>query len=157
MAILNILKDYDNNEALRKKSRKVEKIDERIKTLLNDMKETMLIAGGVGLAAPQVGVLRRVILVDNGEKIIELINPEIIKDEESQEGVEACLSVPFKYGIVKRPMKVTVRAMDRNGKEFITTGEGITARAFCHEIDHLNGVLYTDLATEMYDKDDKEE
>ncbi|HAN20808.1 MAG: peptide deformylase [Clostridiales bacterium GWF2_36_10] len=155
MAILNILKEGD--DILRKICRPVEKIDKRILTLLDDMKETMILAKGIGLAAPQVGVLRRVVIVDNGEKILELINPEIIKTDETQEGPEACLSLPGKCGIVKRPLKVTVKATDRNGKEYTVFGEGLTARAFCHEIDHLNGILYTDLAIEMIDpKDDYE-
>jgi peptide deformylase len=121
------------------------------------MKDTLIAAKGIGLAAPQVGVLRRVVLVDNGEKILELINPEIIKTEGEQTGFEACLSVPGKYGTVTRPMKVTIKALDRNGKEYTVTGEELVARAFCHEIDHLNGVLYTDKATEVLDKSEIEE
>ncbi|PKM62883.1 MAG: peptide deformylase [Firmicutes bacterium HGW-Firmicutes-21] len=152
MAILNIIKEGD--EILRKKCRPVEKPDRRICTLLDDMRDTMRLAKGIGLAAPQVGVMRRIVLVDNSEQILELINPEIIKEEETQEGIEACLSVPGKYGIVKRPMKVTVKATDRNGNEFITHGEGLVARAFCHEIDHLNGVLYIDIASEIIDQDE---
>lgn len=153
MAILNIVTIGD--EVLRKKSRPVENIDKRICTLLDDMKDTMALAKGVGLAAPQVGVLKRVVIVDNGERILELINPEIIETEETQEGYEACLSVPGQCGIVKRPMRVTVKALDRNGKEFTTHGEGLTARAFCHEIDHLNGVLYIDIASEMVDNEEE--
>lgn len=153
MAELNIIKEGD--ETLRKVCRPVEKIDSRIITLLDDMRETMLLANGVGLAAPQVGVLRRICLVDNGEKILELINPEILKTEGEQEGPEGCLSLPGKCGIVKRPMKVTVKATDRNGNEFIITGEELTARAFCHEIDHLNGILYTDLASEMLEPEEE--
>lgn len=153
MALLNIITEGD--DVLRKKCRQIEKIDQRICTLIDDMKETLRSANGVGLAAPQVGVLRRVVIVDNGEQILELINPEIIETEGSQNGVEACLSVPGKYGIVERPMKVTVKATDRNGKEFTAYGEGLTARCFCHEIDHLNGVLYTDLASEVHNQDEE--
>jgi peptide deformylase len=148
MAILNIIEEGD--DTLRKKCRFVERIDDRIIRLLDDMRETMLIAGGIGLAAPQVGVLRRVAIVDNGERIIELINPEIIEEEGVQEGNEACLSVPGRYGIVKRPMKVRVRAMDRDGKEFTVSGEELIARAYCHELNHLDGILYTDLASEVF-------
>ena len=155
MAILNIIEDGD--EALRKKCRPVEKIDKRLCTLLDDMRETMLLAKGIGLAAPQVGVLRRVVIVDNGERILELINPEIIKTEDKQEGIEACLSIPGKYGIVERPMRVTLKATDRDGREFVAEGEGLVARAFCHELDHLDGILYTDLASEMVSTDDIED
>ncbi len=159
MAILNIINVDEDREfgTLRKKSRPVEKIDAHILRLLDDMKDTLIAAKGIGLAAPQVGVLRRVVLVDNGEKILELINPEIIKTEGEQTGFEACLSVPGKYGTVTRPMKVTIKALDRNGKEYTVTGEELVARAFCHEIDHLNGVLYTDKATEVLDKSEIEE
>jgi len=159
LAILNIINVNDDKEngTLRKKSRPVEQINARILQLLDDMKDTLRAANGIGLAAPQVGVLRRVVVVDNGEKILELINPEIVKTEGEQTGFEACLSVPGKYGTVKRPMRVTVKALDRNGNEFTVTGEELTARAFCHEIDHLNGVLYTDLASEVLDQSEVEE
>lgn len=159
MAILNIISVEEDKEfgTLRKKSRPVEKIDGHILRLLDDMKDTLQAARGVGLAAPQVGVLRRVVVVDDGEKILELINPEIVKIEGEQTGFEACLSVPGKYGTVKRPMKVTVKALDRNGNEFTVTGEELMARAFCHETDHLNGVLYTDMASEVLDQDEIED
>ncbi len=144
MALRNILQEGD--PTLNKKSRYVNEYNQRLHELLDDMRETLLTSDGVGLAAPQVGILRRVVLVlDTSkeaffpeEQIIELINPEIIAAEGEQEGPEGCLSIPGVYGIVKRPMKVTVRAFDRNGNEFEVSGEMLTARAFCHEIDHLD-------------------
>ena len=157
MALLNIVEeDKDITNILRKKSRPVEEINRRILTLIDDMKETLRVSGGVGLAAPQVGVLRRVVVVDDGETILELINPVIIATDGEQEGVEACLSVPGKWGIVKRPMNVTVKALDRTGTERTYTGTGLVGRCFCHELDHLNGVLYTDLAVRMLDPEELE-
>ncbi|MBQ3792486.1 MAG: peptide deformylase [Clostridia bacterium] len=146
MAYLNIVKEGD--EVLRKRSRPVTEITPRILRLLDDMKETLHQANGVGLAAPQVGVLRRIALVETEEgDLVELINPEIIeKSEEHQEELEGCLSVPGRWGITDRPMRVKVRATDRYGKTFEVEGEGLKARAFCHEIDHLDGVLFTDNA-----------
>lgn len=144
MAIRAIRKDSD--EILRKVSKKVEKIDDRIITLLDDMAETMKAAEGVGLAAPQVGVLRRVVVIDVGEGLIELINPVIVYESGEQLREEGCLSIPGKSGIVKRPQKVIVRAMNRNGETFEIKGEDLLAVAFCHEIDHLNGILFTDKA-----------
>ena len=144
MAILKILKDDD--PMLRKVCREVDEITPRIITLLDDMKDTLHKANGAGLAAPQVGVLRRIVLVetDPGD-LIELINPEIIEvSEERQEGMEGCLSVPGEWGIVDRPMTVTVKAQNRNGEWFTATGTGLKARCFCHELDHLDGKLYTD-------------
>ncbi len=155
MAILNILTSED--ETLRKKCRPVDKITPRILTLLDDMKETMYRANGVGLAAPQVGILRRIVVIDVGEGIIELINPEIVSAEGSQTDREGCLSVPDECGIVTRPMVVTVKALDRNGKEIVITGEELLARAFCHEIDHLDGRLYTDIAERMLTPEEMEE
>lgn len=155
MALLNILKEGE--ETLRKKSRKVEEITPRVLTLLDDMRETLRIANGCGLAAPQVGVLKRIVIVDNGEEILELINPEIIKTEGEQQELEACLSCPGKYGIVKRPAQVTVRATNRRGERFEAKGTEIVARAFCHEIDHLDGILYIDKAIEMLDPDEVEQ
>ena len=155
MALLNILPDSE--EILRKKSRPVEKIDNRIITLLEDMKDTLDNANGVGLAAVQVGVLRRVVLVYDGEELIELINPEIISCEGKQEGLEGCLSCPGKWGYTDRPMQVTVRAMNRNGEIFTKTGEELTARAFCHELDHLDGILFYDNAVRMLDEKELEE
>ena len=142
MAKLKIVKLGD--ETLRKISRPVEKITPRILTLLDDMAETMRAAQGVGLAAPQVGILRRICVIVVGDGPIELVNPVIIKEEGEQVGSEGCLSVPGQSGIVKRPMKVTVKAQDRKGNTFEISGEELLARAFCHEIDHLNGILYVD-------------
>lgn len=142
MAIRNILKDGD--PALRKKSRQVEKINERLLTLIDDMVETMYEAEGVGLAAPQVGVLKRVIVIDIGEGVIELINPEIIAFEGEKVESEGCLSVPGFTGNVKRPEWVKVKALNKTGKEIEMEGRDLLARALCHEIDHLEGILFTD-------------
>ena len=147
MAIRNILLETD--EALRKVSRPITHFDERLRTLLDDMAQTMYQANGVGLAAPQVGVLRRAIVIDIGEELIELINPEIIEAKGEQDGTEGCLSSPGQFGMVCRPNFITVKAQDRYGKEFTLSGEGYLARAFAHEIDHLNGVLFKDLASRM--------
>ena len=145
MAVLKIVKVGD--ELLRKKSRPVTEITPRIIQLLDDMKDTLHEANGCGLAAVQVGVLRRIVLVETEPgQLIEMINPEIIAKEGKQEELEGCLSVPGKYGITTRPMTVTVRAMDRNGDVFEITGTDLAARAFCHELDHLDGVLYIDHA-----------
>ena len=135
------------NETLRKTSHKVEKFSLRLWLLLRDMADTMYEAEGVGLAAPQIGILRRVVVIDVQDEngLIELINPEIIHVEGEQEGPEGCLSAPGRQGFVRRPNKVTVRAQDRHGKWFELTGEGLLARAFCHELDHLDGKLYQDL------------
>lgn len=148
MAKLKIVKVGD--DTLRKVCRPVDKITPRILTLLDDMAETMHCADGVGLAAPQVGVLRRVVVVETEPgKLIELINPKIIAYSGSQEGTEGCLSVPGKYGTVTRPMHVTVRALNRKGETFDITGSELLARAFCHEIDHLDGKLYIDIARDI--------
>lgn len=142
MAIRNIVTEGDS--VLRKTCRSVLSFDEKLHQLLDDMKETMYKAEGVGLAAPQVGILRRICVVDVGDGIVELINPVIESEEGMQEGAEGCLSLPGKSGTVRRPMKVTVRAQDRYGNTFTVSGEELKARAFCHEIDHLNGILYVD-------------
>ena len=134
----------DKDPALHKVCRPVTKFDRRLHSLLDDMKETLADAAGVGLAAPQVGILRRVVVVDTGEEILELVNPVILETSGEQEGQEGCLSVPGKYGIVKRPMNVKVRAQDRNGNWFEAEGEELIARCFCHELDHLDGILYTE-------------
>ena len=155
MAILNIVTSED--EVLRKKCRPVEKITPRTLTLLDDMLDTMRAANGVGLAAPQVGILRRIVIVDIGEGLIEMINPEIVATEGEQEGEEGCLSVPDEVGIVKRPNIVTVKATDRNGEPFTIRGEGLLARAFCHEIDHLDGILYIDKASRMLTHEEMED
>ena len=148
------------DETLRKTSKPMQKFDLRLWLLLRDMADTMNKAEGVGLAAPQVGILRRVVVVDVGDEngLIELINPEIIAQEGEQEGSEGCLSAPGRQGYVKRPNKVTVRAQDRKGKFFEITGEGLLARAFCHELDHLDGILYSDKEEyEIKDDEDEEE
>ena len=144
------------DELLRKKSRPVEKFDEKLHRLLDDMAETMYNANGVGLAAPQVAVLRRVVVMDCGDGLIEMVNPEILETEGEQDGPEGCLSVPGLRGMVKRPMNVTVRAQDRNGKTFEISGTELLARAFCHEIDHLNGVCFVTRASRMLEPDELE-
>ncbi len=133
----------DKEPALHKVCRPVEKFDWRLHKLLKDMRDTLIDSGGVGLAAPQVGILRRVVLVDTGEEILELVNPTIIATDGEQEGAEGCLSVPGKYGLVKRPYYAKVRAQDRHGDWFEAEGEELIARCFCHELDHLEGILYT--------------
>ena len=145
MAIRKIVTLGD--EVLRKNSRPVVKFDEKLWQLLNDMKETMEKADGVGLAAVQVGVLRRVIVINVGDGLIELINPEIIEVSGEQEGQEGCLSVPGRWGIVKRPDFVKLRAQNRKGQWRLYEGTGLKARCFCHEIDHLDGGLYIDVET----------
>ncbi len=163
MAHRNILREGDST--LRKTSRAVTDYNKRLHVLLDDMRETLLISNGVGLAAPQVGVLRRVVLVMDTnkedltpeEQIIELINPEIIATEGEQTGHEGCLSVPGVFGIVTRPEKVTVRAFDRDGNQFEVSSFGLTARAFCHEIDHLEGTLFTDVATHILTQEEMKE
>ena len=150
MAKLQIRKIGD--EVLRKVCRPVEEITPRILTLLDDMTETMRAADGCGLAAPQVGILRRIVVIEVEQgKVIELINPKIIATAGEQEGPEGCLSVPGRQGIVKRPKHVTVRATNRHGEVFEMSGSDLLARAFCHELDHLDGKLYVDRATYMED------
>lgn len=145
MAKLKIVKVGD--DVLRKKCRPVDEITPKILTLLDDMAETMHEANGVGLAAPQVGILRRIVIIEVEEgNLIELINPKIIAYAGEQDGTEGCLSVPGKWGMVKRPMHVTVRATNRHGEEFELTGSELLARAICHELDHLDGKLYIDVA-----------
>lgn len=145
-----IIKEGD--EVLRKKCHRVEKFDEKLHALLDDMYETMQEANGVGLAAPQVGILRRIAVVDVGDGKIELVNPEIIKESGEQTGDEGCLSFPGKWGEVTRPMKVTVKAQDRYGKEFKIKGTELLARAFCHEIDHLDGVVFIDKVNKIIEE-----
>ncbi len=142
MALRNIVKDGD--EVLRKVCRPVTEFNERLHVLLDDMKETLISADGAGLAAPQVGVMRRIAIVSVDEKYFELINPEIIEYSGEEISPEGCLSIPGVVGTVNRPYKVTVKAQDRFGKEYTATGEGLLARAFCHEIDHLDGILFKD-------------
>lgn len=142
---------FSPDELLRKRSREVTSFDARLATLLDDMAETMYAADGVGLAAVQVGVLRRAVVIDCGEKRYELINPEILETSGEQTGAEGCLSFPNQYGEVTRPNYVKVRAQDRRGNWYEAEGEGLLARAFCHEIDHLDGVLFPDHATQMFE------
>lgn len=139
---------YVNDPILRKKSREVTKIDDRIKTLLNDMVETMYENEGVGLAAPQVGILRKVVVIDVGEGILKLINPEIIEKEGESLDIEGCLSVPNRAGKVLRPERVKVKYLDIDGNEKTIEGTGLLARALCHEIDHLSGILFIDKVVE---------
>lgn len=155
MAIRKIREIGDS--CLKKKCREVEKFDEKLHTLLDDMKETLVLANGVGLAAPQVGILRRVVVIDLGEEgMLELINPVITHTEGSVTDVEGCLSVPGKAGEVTRPQKATVVAYDRNGEKFEFTGEDLYARCICHECDHLDGILYVEKATRFINPDDEE-
>ena len=133
----------DKEPALHKVCKPVVKFDNKLHKLLDDMAETLEEANGVGLAAPQVGILRRVVLVDTGEQVLELINPEILETDGEQEGAEGCLSVPGRYGWVKRPYYAKVRAQDRDGNWFEVEGEELISRCFCHELDHLDGILYT--------------
>ena len=150
MAKLQIRKLGD--EVLRKTCRPVETITPRTLTLLDDMVETMRAADGVGLAAPQVGILRRIVVVEvEPGEVYELINPKIIAYSGEQTGQEGCLSVPGEHGIVTRPQNVTVRALNRNGETVEITGHDLLARCFCHELDHLDGVLYIDKASSMND------
>ena len=135
----------DKEPALHKVCRPVEKFDWKLHKLLDDMAETLAQANGVGLAAPQVGILRRVVIVDTGEEILELVNPEMLETDGEQIGAEGCLSVPGKYGLVKRPYIAKVRAQDRNGEWFEAEGEELIARCFCHELDHLDGIVYTEV------------
>ena len=156
MALRNIVTVGD--PVLTKKCRPVVKFDDRLAELIEDMKETMQHANGVGLAAPQVGVLRRIVVVDAGDEIVELVNPEIVsKSDELQTGVEGCLSLPGEYGIVTRPMYVTVRAQDRHGDWYEYDGEELVARCFCHEIDHLDGHMYTEIAEKMLTPEELEQ
>ncbi len=150
MAIRNIVKDGD--DILTKKCRPVVKFDQKLHTLLDDMAETMHRANGVGLAAPQVGILRRVVVIDispEQNQVLELVNPQIIAFSGEQEGNEGCLSFPGQWGIVKRPNYVKVRAQDRFGEEIEVEGKELLARAFCHEIDHLNGIVFKEVAERM--------
>lgn len=149
MAIRNIRKLGD--DILRKKCRPVEIIDEKTLTLLDDMAETMYEANGVGLAAPQIGILKRIVVIDIGEGLIELINPEIVAVEGNIKDTEGCLSVPGKYGYVVRPAKVKATALNRDGEKFTVEGEGMLAKAICHELDHLDGIVFVDKVTEYID------
>ena len=147
MALRNIVKEGD--DILNKKCRPVQKFDKKLAILLEDMAETMRNANGVGLAAPQVGILRRVVVIDIGEGLIELVNPKIIAFSGEQEGSEGCLSFPGQWGIVKRPNYVKVKAQDRNGEEFTIEGKELLARAFCHELDHFDGIVFKSVCERM--------
>ncbi len=147
MALRNIRKLGD--EVLRKKCKPVENIDDKVLTLLKDMAETMYSTGiGAGLAAPQVGILKRIIVIDMGEGLMNLVNPEMIETEGSQEVVEGCLSIPDKWGKLLRPQRVKVKALNEKGEEIVITAEGGMAKALCHELDHLEGILFIDKVTE---------
>lgn len=152
MGLRKILTDKD--PALHKVCKPMVNFDDRLFRLLADMKDTLIDSGGVGLAAPQIGILRRVVLVDTGEEILELINPTLVAVDGEQTGAEGCLSVPGVFGIVTRPDTVTVRAQDRYGETFTVTGYGLTARAFCHELDHLDGVLFVSKAERFLSQDE---
>ena len=143
MGIRRILTHRD--PALHKTCKPVVNFDAKLHKLLDDMHETLEDSGGVGLAAPQVGILRRVVLVDNGEEVLELVNPTLVETDGEQIGAEGCLSVPGKYGLVKRPYYAKVRAQDRFGQWYEAEGEELTARCFCHELDHLDGIIYTEV------------
>ena len=143
MGLRKILTDKD--PALHKVCKPVVNFDKRLHKLLDDMAETLADANGVGLAAPQVGILRRVVVVDTGEGILELVNPTLVETDGEQVGAEGCLSVPGKYGLVKRPYYAKVRAQDRDGNWFEAEGEELIGRCFCHELDHLDGIVYTEV------------
>jgi len=143
MGLRKILTDED--PALHKTCKPVVNFDNRLHTLLDDMRQTLIESGGVGLAAPQVGILRRVVLVDVETEILELINPTLVETSGEQIGAEGCLSVPGRYGLVKRPNYAKVRAQDRNGNWYEAEGEELIARCFCHELDHLDGIIYTEI------------
>ena len=155
MALRRII--TDGNPTLNKVCRPVTSFDERLATLIDDMKETVVEANGVGLAAPQVGVLRRVVVVDIGDEIVELVNPRILEQSGEQDGLEGCLSVPGRYGMVKRPNFVKVEAQDRHGDWYEYEGEELIARCFCHELEHLDGHLYTERAYHMLTEEEYEE
>lgn len=135
---------FGEDDVLRGHARRVEKFDDRLGVLLDDMAETMYAANGAGLAAPQVGILKRVVVIDVGDGLIELVNPEIVAAEGAEVNVESCLSVPGRCGTVERPTRVTVRAQNRAGEPVEVVGEGFLAMALCHELDHLDGVVYVD-------------
>lgn len=154
MALRNIVQKHE--PVLRKQTRKVEVFDEKLHTLLDDMAETMYHAPGVGLAAPQVGVLRQVVVIDVGDGLIELVNPQIVEQSGSQTGIEGCLSIEGEIGIVTRPNEVKAVFQDRDGVEQTLSATGFLARAVCHELDHLKGILYTDIAEKMLSPEEYE-
>jgi peptide deformylase len=152
MALRTIRKDGD--EVLRKISKEVEVLNDKIKALIKDMADTMYKADGIGLAAPQIGILKRVVVIDVGEGLLELINPRIIEETGEQIEVEGCLSLPDVFGEVKRPAKVVVEALNTKGEKVLIEGKELLARALCHEIDHLNGILFKDKVIRFIDKDE---
>jgi peptide deformylase len=156
MAIRKILDVSKENNALRRKSRPVEKFDKRLGELLDDLRDTLVKADGAGLAAPQVGVLRRVAVVDVGDGLVELVNPVIVERGGEADGVEGCLSVTGTNGYVVRPKWVRVEAYNRNGEKYTAEAADFKARAFCHEIDHLDGILFTDVMHAVYEPDEEE-
>ena len=147
----------DKEPSLHKVCNRVTSFDWKLHKLLDDMRDTLIDSNGVGLAAPQVGILRRVVLVDTGDEILELINPEMVSTSGEQYGAEGCLSVPGKYGWVKRPMFATVKAQDRNGDWYEVEGEELIARCFCHELDHLDGIVYTEVMDRYLTEQELEE
>jgi peptide deformylase len=151
MAIRNIRTNED--EILRKKCKQVDKIDARIQGILNDMADTMYQASGAGLAGNQIGVLRRLVVMDVGEGLLKLVNPEIVSEEGIQDVVEGCLSFPDVWGKLTRPARVVVKALNEKGEPITIEGEGLKAKCLCHEIDHLNGIVFTDKVTEYVDMD----
>lgn len=156
MAIRKILTDED--PVLHKKCHPVTQFDEKLGALLDDLKATLANANGAGLAAPQIGILRRiVIVVDANDEMLELVNPELLDQEGEQDGFEGCLSVPGRWGMVKRPMKVRVKAQDRSGKWFEAEGEEMVARCFCHEIEHLDGHIFTEHTNKLYTSEELDE
>ncbi len=154
MAIRNIVKDTDQYETLHKKCRQVTDFNQKLWDLLDDMAQTMYQAQGVGLAGPQVGMLRRVFVIDVGEGLVEFINPEILETSGTQDGAEGCLSFPGEYGMVERPNYVRVKAQNRNGEWFELEGEELFARAICHENDHLDGIVFKDRMSRMLSEDE---
>ena len=152
MGLRKILTDKD--PALHKVCKPVEKFDTKLHKLLDDMRDTLIDSQGVGLAAPQVGILRRVVLVDTGEEILELINPVLLETDGEQVGPEGCLSVPGKYGLLKRPYYAKVRAQDRYGDWYEAEGEELIGRCFCHELDHLDGIIYTEVMERFLTEDE---
>lgn len=147
---------YEGDDILRKKCKRVEEVNEHIRMLLDDMLDTLHnTKDGAAIAAPQVGILQRLVVIDMGNGVIKLINPEIIEEKGIQECVEGCLSIPNKYGNTLRPKKVTIKALDENGKEITLIGRGEMAKCFCHEIDHLNGILFSDKVTKWLKLKDK--
>lgn len=156
MALRTILTDED--PVLRKKCRHVTNFDGRLHDLIDDLRETLERANGAGLAAPQVGILRRVaVVMDEEDRMLELVNPEILAQEGEQEGFEGCLSVPGRWGLVTRPVQVRIRAQDRNGKFFEAEGEEMVARCFCHELEHLDGHLFTEHTDKLYSNEELDE